>query len=416
MDRFRRKSKTLFYRKWIIAIVLVFLGVGITILQQIDWTTPRVDAEHLRIAKVQRGDLVVEVSANGQLLPKDVEWIATQVEGRVAQVKVRAGERVTAGDVLVILSNPELSNAAEIALFSVDEIKAAYAAYVVDLQNQLLNQESIALRAHFALKAAQLKLDAETELRRRSKLIADIDYRRTQLEVEQLRAGKRIEDELLRKSTSNLSTRLAARQAQIAQRTRVLERAKSKVDSLIVRAGIDGVIQQMDVKIGQQLSIGAPVARLARENQLYAELWVQTRQANDIALEQIVEIDTRGGLVQGAISRIDPAVKNGTVTVDVALIGSLPSNSRPELKIEGRIIVAALQNTLFVGKPVYSRPGSIISLYTLDESGSYATRRSVTTGRMSVTHMEVLDGLSAGDQIILSDSADWQDHEKIRLD
>lgn len=416
MDHLRNQKPTLSYRKWAIATAMVALAFGIAFLQQKDWTTPSVDAGLLRIATVQRGDLNIEVSANGQLLSSDVEWVSTHVAGRIAQVKVRAGERVVAGDVLIVLSNSELLNVAETALFAVDEAEAAYVAYEVDLQNELLNQESTALRAHFALEAAQLKLDAETELRARSSIIADIDYRRTQLEVEQLRAGKRIENERLRKSTSNLSTQLAARQAQVAQRIRALERANNKVGSLTVRAGIDGIIQQMDIKVGQQLSAGAPVARLARENQLYAELWVQARQASDIALEQTVEVDTRGGLVQGVISRIDPAVKDGTVTVDVALAGSLPANARPELKVEGKIIVAALKNTLFAGKPVYSRPGSLISVYALDEAGNYATRRSVTTGWMSMTHIEILDGLAEGEQIILSDSGDWQDHEKIRLD
>jgi HlyD family secretion protein len=415
MDRLRNQKTLISYRKWAIAAAVVTFAFGIALLQQMDWTTRGVDAELLRIAKVQRGDLNIEVTANGQLLSTDVEWIASQVEGRVAQVKFRAGERVISGDVLIVLNNSELRNAAESALFAVEEAEAAYVAYEVDLQNQLLNQQSIVLRAHFALEAAHLKLDAETELRRRSSIIADIDYRRTQLEVEQLRAVKRIEDERLKKSTSNLSTQLAARQAQVAQRRRALERARNKVDSLTVRAGIDGVIQQMDVKMGQHMSTGAPVARLARENQLYAELWVQARQASDIALEQSVVIDTRGGMVQGVISRIDPAVKDGTVTVDVALVGSLPANVRPELKIEGKITVAALHNTLFVGKPVYGRPGGLISVYALDKTGNYATRRSVTTGWMSVTHIEILEGLSEGEKIILSDSGDWKDHETIRL-
>ncbi|MEH6592738.1 MAG: HlyD family efflux transporter periplasmic adaptor subunit, partial [Halioglobus sp.] len=331
-------------------------------------------------------------------------------------VHKRAGESVTEGQVVVELSNPELINAAEEALSALEGARADLVSYGVDLENQILNQKSVALRARFAYESALLKLDAETQLRETASLIADIDYRRTQLEVEQLGASQLIENERLEKSQANIVTQLAAREAKVKQFSKALDRARGKVDALTVRAGMDGVVQQMDLEIGQRLSAGGQIAKIARQDQLYAELKILARRAGEIAQGQAVVVDTRDGVVPGIVSRIDPAVSEGTVVVDVELTGALPRGARPELQIEGTISIAKLRDTLMVAKPSYGRAGSDISLYRIGEDSGYAERTRVKTGRSSVHQIQILDGLAAGDQIILSDSSDWQKHARILLD
>ena len=415
MDRARQKPAKNARKLTLITLsIIAVIGLAM-LLATMDFGTRRVDRSSLHIDTVQRGDLDIKVSANGLLLPKDVEWVASQVEGRVSAIHRRAGDPVEIGQLLLELNNPALVTAAEEAQSALEGGQAEKLSYSVDLQNQLLNQKSITLRAKFAYESAKLKLDAETELRETSTIIADIDYRRTQLEVEQLLATYHIEQERLQKSSTNIKAQLAAKQAHVTQLSKALDRANNNVEALNVRAGMNGIVQEMELKIGQRLLPGSEIARLARQDQLYAELKVPARQASEVVSGQSVLIDTRNGTVTGLVSRIDPAVNQGTVIVDVDLTGPLPKGARPELQIEGIITIAHLQDILFVGKPSYSKNNSDVSVYRMDNNNEYAIRTVASMGRSSVNYIQVLDGLSAGDQIILSDSSDWQENTRILI-
>lgn len=413
MDLVRERTSIVKARNALLAVAVVVLLAIVITLFTLDFTTQRVGRSSLRIDTVQKGDLMIEVSGNGVLLPLDVEWIASRVEGHVAIIHQRAGDQVRAGQLLLELSSPVLVAAAEEALSALEGAKAEKLSYAVELQSQLLNQKSVVLQARFAYESAKLKLDAETKLREKSRIIADIDYRRTQLDVEQLQARYQIEQERLEKSKANIEAQLAAKEAYVMQLSKVLERANSKVEALKVTAGIDGVVQQMNIDVGQHLLPGSEIARVAQQVKLYAELKVQARQATDVAPGQAVLIDTRNGKVNGRVSRVDPQVTQGSVIVDVGLEGELPKGAKPELQVEGVIVVAELKDTLFVGKPSYSREDSEISVYRLDKNGEYAERIFIKTGLASVNHIQVLAGASPGDEIILSDSSDWQEQERI---
>lgn len=398
------------------AILVATLCAIAWFLLSTDLATRRVDSDSLRIGTVTRQDLAIEVNANGVLLPREVEWIAAQVEGRVYAIHRRAGEEVKDGEVLVTLSNPELINSAEEARSALEGGRAALVSYEVDLQNLLLDQQAATLRAKFAHASAVLKLDAETRLRETSSIIPDIDYQRTLLEVEQLRASHAIEQQRAMQQETNIKTQLAARTAQVEQLARAVERAQAKVDALTVRGGMTGVVQQMDLEIGQRLLPGAQVARIARQGELYAELKVLAQQATHVASGQAVTIDTRSGVVAGRVSRVDPAVNEGTVVVDVALSGDLPPGTRPELQVQGLITVAQLHDALIVDKPAYGRADGQLTLYRLLPGREIAERTVVQTGRASVNQIEIVGGLEAGDRIILSDTGDWQDQSRIHID
>jgi RND family efflux transporter MFP subunit len=212
-----------------------------------------------------------------------------------------------------------------------------------------------------------------------------------------------------------MKAQLAAKQAQVVQLSKALDRANDNISALTITAGIDGVLQEMNLKIGQRLLPGSEIGRIARQDQLYAELKVIARQASDISVGMPVIVDTRNGTISGQVTRIDPSVIDGTVLVDVKLVGELPNGARPELQVEGVITIAELRNVLFVGKPSYAKENSSSSVYQLDENDNYAERKVVKFGRSSVSFVEVVSGLKNGDKIILSDSSDWQAYDKILI-
>ena len=417
MDRIRpRQGKTSRRNLMIWGGILGALTITVWTISSIDLRAKRIGADEVRLGTVERRDMVIDVTANGTLVPREVEWISAQVEGRVSAIHKQAGEQVEIGDQLVELTNISLTSSAEEARAALAGGEAAYISYEVDLQNEILNQQALTLRAKFAYESAELRLDAETRLKESSNVIAEIDYRRTQLEVEQLKASYEIESRRLAKSQSNIAMQLEARKAQVEQLRRALVRAENKVESLLVRAGMKGIVQRMDLEIGQSLEPGDQIALIAQESNLFAELRVLAREVTDIAPGQRAVVDTRNGTVIGRVSRVDPEVREGTVLVDVELTGPLPRGARPELRVEGTITVTRIENTLVIPVPSYGRANSLLSLFRVTKDGNQAERIQVTTGRRSTKELQVLDGLTIGDSIILSDTTEWQDYNRVYID
>ncbi|MDO9318451.1 MAG: efflux RND transporter periplasmic adaptor subunit [Gammaproteobacteria bacterium] len=394
------------------SVALLFYGA--VSVANIDFKSRRVDRDSLLIGTVERGDLDIRISANGVLLPRDLELISAQVEGRVARVHVAPGDEVVTGQVLAELTNPQLVTAAEEAHSEWEGSVADIKGFEVELQNQLLNQESSLLQSQFALERVRLELEAKQRLREEGG-IAEIEFLQVSLDVEQLEQTVAIEQKRFRQSKDNTETLLSVRQSKVTQLARALDRANDRVNSLELVAGIDAMVQELDLELGQQLMPGSPVGRLARQELLYAELRVPARQAGDVVVGQEVMIDTRNGTVNGSVSRIDPGVIEGTVIVDVEIHDLLPRGARPQLQIEGIIYVAQIADALHVGRPALIRTDADVSLYKLVDEGGYAERVNVRMGRASVIEVEILEGLEPGDRVILSDSSGWQDQQRILL-
>jgi HlyD family secretion protein len=415
MDRVREKSRFATVRKMgLIGTLSVLFLYGALSITGIDFESRRVDRDTLLVDTVQRGTMEIRVSANGELLSRDIELISAQVEGRVARVFVAPGDEVEAGDLLAQLSNPAVVNAAEEAVSAWEGTVADLKAFEVELHNGILNQEVNALQAKFAFEKEILKLEAERILHDKN-IVSDIDYRQRQLSVEQLKQTVAIEEKHLQQNRDNMDTLLAVKKSRVTQMTRALDRANDRVTNLGIKAGIAGMVQEFDLELGQQLILGSPVGKLARQDVLYAELRVPARQAGDVIIGQNVIVDTRNGTVKGKVSRIDPSVSAGTVVVDVELAGTLPKGARPQLQVEGIIYIAQIDEAIFVGKPTFTRTNAEVTIYKLDSDSDYATRVRVMLGRSSVNQVEVLDGLTPGDRVILSDSSDWQDQQRILL-
>jgi len=388
------------------------LVVATVTLANIDFSTKRVDRRKLSIEMVQRGTLEIKVSANGQLLPRNIEYIAAQVTGRVARTYVKAGDVVTTGQLLVELTNPQLIGSSEEAYSAWEGAVIELRASEADLQTNLLNQKVVLTQAEFDLQRAQVQLEAESRLMGQH-IIPEVQYKRSKLTVTQLTQTLDLEKVRVKKMSDNIKVAQEVKKARVTELARALDRARNQVANLKIVAGIAGIVQEVGVDVGQQLQPGSPVGRIAQLDRLYGELKVSAREATGVALGQKVVIDTRNGTVDGVVTRVDPAVTDGTVVVDADLKGVLPTGARPQLPIEGTIYLSQLENTLYVGKPAYVKTNSTITVYKLDPAGRYATRVAIRTGKLSINYLQVLAGLQAGDRIITSGDDEWRDKERI---
>jgi len=380
----------------------------------IDFKTQRVDRAKLSIESVQLGTMEVKVGANGQLLSREIEQLAARVPGRVARTNVKPGAVVQVGQVLVELTNPQLTASAEEAQSAWEGALAELQAAEAELQTNLMNQEVVLTQVRFNAEKAKAKTDADKALARDG-LISSLELQRSQLDLDQLQKTYDIEAGRLKKLRDNIQAQLAVRRSRVAQFERALERARAQAADLKVVAGISGIVQAIDVEVGQQLQSGSPIGRIAQQDQLYAELRVPAREATQVQPGQKVVVDTRNGTVNGVVARVDPGVTDGTVIVDVDLQGPLPAGARPQMQIEGTVYVTQLANALYVGKPAYVKNDAAVAVYKLDPAGRYATRTTIQAGKVSLNHMQVLQGLQAGDRIITSEIGEWQGQDRILL-
>jgi HlyD family secretion protein len=415
MDRVKEKSPISQRRRpaLIAAGVAALIATGL-VFANIDFGTHRVDKAHITIETVQQGTMEVKVAANGQLVSRSVEQLAAHVAGRVEKTDIKPGAVVQVGQLLVELANPELIASAEEAQSAYEGAVAELRSAGAELQAAVLNQEVVFTQVQFNLEKAEVKTEADEALAKNG-LLSGIELKRSRLDRDQLKKTREIEASRLERLRSNIGDQLAVRQSRVAQLARALERARTQVADLRIVAGIAGVVQAITVEVGQQLQPGSPIGRLARQDQLYAEIKVPARDATQVQPGQHVVVDTRNGTVDGVVTRVDPGVTDGTVVVDVDLRGPLPAGVRPQLPVEGTIYVVRMPNTLYVGKPAYVKNDAAISVYKLDPSGPYATRTTIKAGKVSVNYLQVLEGLQAGDRIITSEIGEWQGQERILL-
>ncbi len=392
---------------------VVVLG-GILGLARLEPAAPSIERSSVWLDTVKRGEMLREVRGPGTLVPKEIRWIAAETSARVERIVVKPGALVEPDTVIVELSNPEVEDQLLAAKSAVAAAQADYTAKQVQLDSQALDQRANLATVEADYEGTRLKAEAEKDLAEKG-IIPKIDYRRTQLTADQQKVRVDIEKERVAKFKQNISAQLAADRARIDQLSSTLALRERQADALHVKAGIAGVLQQVPVEEGQQLVAGTNIARVARPDVLMAELRIAETQAKDIVNGQSVKVDTRNGIVAGKVIRIDPAVLNGTVQVDVELEGALPPGARPDLSVDGTIQIERLANVLYVGRPAFGQPNGSTSLFVVDKEGSMARRVPVQLGRASVSVIEVVKGLNQGDQVILSDTSAWDDRDRLKL-
>jgi HlyD family secretion protein len=393
-------------------IVLV-LGLGVWI-STLDAAAPNVDRSSLWLDSVKRGEMLREVRGPGLLVPKEIRWIAAETPARVERIVVKPGAAVEPDTVILELSNPEVSEAQLAAQSALTAAEADLAAQRMTLESQWLDQKANLAAVEAEYESARLQTEAEAELAEKG-IIPKIQYRRSQLSSDQLKVRLDIEKERVAKFGQTMSSQLVATRARTEQLRNTADLRARQLDGLKVRAGIAGVLQQVPVEEGQQVAAGVNLARVARPDVLMAELRIPETQVKDVTIGQDVKVDTRNGIVPGKVMRIDPAVLNGTVLVDVDLVGALPPGARPDLSVDGTIQIERLADVLYVGRPAYGQPESEVRLFKLDPASGIAQRVPVRLGRASVNLIEIQQGLQPGDQIILSDTSQWDEYDRLRI-
>jgi HlyD family secretion protein len=395
-------------------ISLITLG-----LARLKPAAPPVERGSLLFDTVKRGPLLRQVRGNGTLVPQEIRWVPTISQGRVERIRVLPGARVKADTVLVELSNPDVTQAAFDAESAVKTAESDMANLRVTLDSQKLTQRSAVATAHANYNNAKLDLEANENLSK-DHLVPAIILKQSRVKAEELTSVLEIEEERLKIGADAAAAQLAGQETKLAQLRGQLRLKRLQVEGLKIRAGVDGVLQRLGdltnpLQEGQQLVAGALVARVAEPARLKAAIKIAETQAKDIQLDQAAEIDTRNGLIPGHVIRVDPAVENGTVTVDVALDAPLPKGARPDLSVDGTIELERLRDVLYVGRPVQGQPESLASLFKVIERGRAANRVQVKLGRSSVSAIEVVQGLQIGDTIILSDMSQFDAFERVRL-
>ena len=391
------------------AVVLLTLGVS-----RLKPAAPTVERATVVIDTVKRGEMVREVRGLGTLVPEDIRWIPALTEARVERRVLLPGTVVKPDSVILELSNPEVLTLAQDADSQARAAEARYTELKVRLQSQLLDQKAVAARVAAESKQARLQADADAELARNG-LIAGLTLKLSQSAAGELEHRESIEQQRLAIAGEAIEAQMRVQQADVEQRRAQARLRRSQVEALQVRAGIDGVLQIVPVEVGQRVSPGTNLARVARPDKLKAEIRIPETQARDVVPGQKATVDTRNGVVAGRVIRVDPAVQNGTVTVDIALVGELPKGARPDLTVDGTIELERLLDALHVGRPAMGQPQSTVGLFRIVKGTNEALRVRVVLGQASVSTIEIKEGLEVGDEVILSDTSAWDSADRIRL-
>jgi HlyD family secretion protein len=397
--------------------VAVMLIGGVTFgLSRLKPAAPSVDAGTIWTDTVKRGPMLREVRGLGTLVPEDIRWIAAQTNARVDRFILRPGAIVKPDSIIMELSDPTLQRDTVDAEYQLKGAEADYANLKVQVDSDLMNQKATEASVRSDYEQAKIQHDVDVKLVKEG-LTSQVIEEKSKVTVEQLAIRLQLESERTKIATDAANAKLAAQQAKVEQMKALYQLKKSQLDALHVRAGIDGVLQLEPVEIGQNVAPGTNLARVADPKKLKAEIKIAETQAKDVRELQKAVIDTRNGLVHGHVSRIDPSVINGTVTVDVSMDEPFPpgSGARADLSVDGTIEIENLKDVLYVGRPVHGQSDSTIGLFKVIDDGSEAVRVNVKLGRSSVNTIEVLDGLKVGDKVILSDMSAWDNFDRIRL-
>ncbi|HEX8144513.1 MAG TPA: efflux RND transporter periplasmic adaptor subunit [Pyrinomonadaceae bacterium] len=407
--RNRRLRQILFAVIGVVAIGLITLGVS-----RLKPAAPSIDRGTVLIDTVKRGPMLRQVRGPGTLVPEEVRVIAAATEGRVERINVQAGTEVTAGTVLLELVNPTLAQEAQDAMFALRAGEADYNNLKVRLESERMTQAAAAATVRAEYQQAKLQSDTDEQLAKDG-LIPALNLKLSRVRTEDLANRYKIEQQRLEVNAKSVKAQLAAQEARISQLRALAQLRQSQLGTLRVLAGTNGVLQQMVVEVGQQVTPGTNLARVAEPQHLKAELKIAETQTKDIVLGQPASIDTRNGVIPGHVVRIDPAAIQGTVTVDVALDGELPQGARPALSVDGTIELENLSDVVYVGRPAFGQSQSTVGMFKLEEGGKSAVRVQVKLGRSSVNTVEIIEGLQPGDQVILSDTSAWDNYNRIRL-
>jgi HlyD family secretion protein len=410
--RLKRRRQTI----WL-TIGIVCLGTMTIAVSRLKPAAPEVERSTVWTDTVKRGSMLRQVRALGSLIPSQefTRQIPAETEATVVRIRMLPGSQVSADTVLLEMSNPQVEQGALDAKLQLKAAEAEYQSLRVTLQSNLMNQKAGAATVSADYSQAKLQADTDKALYDLG-VISGLAYQTSKSKSDELTTRNSIESERLEINQKAIESQLAEQQAKVDQVRALAQLKQKQLDELKVRAGIEGVLVDMPLQVGQHVLPGTMLAKVVQPDHLIAELKVPETQARDVQIGQPAVIDTHNGTASGTVMRVDPAVQNGTVTVDVKLSGELPKGARPDLSVDGTVNLEQLDNVLNVGRPAFGQENSTVSLFKLDPDGKGAVRVPVKVGRASVNSIQILEGLHEGDIVILSDMSRNDNTDRIRLD
>ena len=408
------RRKKLIRRALIVLVLAVLIPAATIGLGRLKPAAPLVERATVWTDTVKRGPLVIEVRGLGTLVPEEFLWLPAMTDGRVAKIYLRPGAPVNPDSIILKLSNSELDVATLDSEYQVKAAEARYKDLEVQLQSQRLMQQAEVARMESEQIQAKLRANRDEQLGKEN-LIPDLNVQLSKTAAEEWSKRLVIERERLKIQLDATQAQLAVQQAEIDKLRALAGLKREQVQALEVRAGAQGVLQELPVQEGQRIMAGAILAKVAQPAKLKAELKIPETQAKDLTIGQPALIDTRNGIVPGRVVRIDPAAREGTVLVDVHLDGKLPAGARPDLSVDGTVEIERLADVVYVGRPAAGQANSTVTMFKLLLGGNEAVRVPVKLGRASVSTIEVREGLIVGDQVILSDMSAWDGQNRLRL-
>ena len=398
------------------AVVVAVLLAGFLTIPRLKPAAPGVDMSTLWPDTVKRGPMLREVRGLGTLVPEESMLIPATTDGRVQRILIRPGTPVKADSVVMILTSQELDTALLSAEYTLKAAEADYENLKVTLEKSKIDMQATAAQVGADYNTATLKANRDAALAKEG-LFSEVDAKISTVTAEELKGRYELEKQRLAINAQAEEAQLAAQKVKVEQLRADYNLKKSQVDQLRVRAGVEGMLQQLPTPVeeGQKVTAGTPLAKVSQPSKLKAELKIAETQVKDISIGQSASIDTRNGLIEGHVSRIDPSILNGTVTVDVSLKGPLPPAARPDLSVDGTIQLEKLDDVVYVGRPVFGQQDAVVQLFRVEPDGKYANKVKVAFGKSSVNTIEVKDGLQVGDKVILSDMSAYDGYDRIRL-
>jgi HlyD family secretion protein len=395
-------------------VVVVAASVGVSRLKP---AAPSVERGTVWTDTVKRGPMLRQVRGLGSLTPSQeaVRQIPAETEATVVRIRLLPGSLVKADTILLDMSNPQTEQAALDAQLQLKAAEAEYQSLRVKLESDLMTQKAGAATVTADFSQAQLQAETDKALYDLG-VISGLTYKASKGKADELTIRNDLEAQRLTGNQKAIATQMAEQQAKVDQMRALAELKQKQLNDLKVRAGIDGVLVDLPLQVGQHVLPGAMLAKVVEPNHLMAELKITETQARDVQIGEPASIDTHNGVIPGTVLRVDPAVQNGTVTVDVKLTGELPKGARPDLSVDGTVDLERLDNVLYVGRPAFGQENSTISLFKLDPDSNGAVRAPVKVGRASVNSIQIIEGLHEGDTVILSDMSRWDSTDRIRLE
>lgn len=401
---------------WQATLLFFVLSACVTAWYFLRSATTAIDLNELVTGRVSTDSLSKEVHTTGTLVPNEMRWIAAIVEGRIEEIAVEAGEEVSASSVLMQLSNPTVTRDLDTALLELEVLEARAQVLEKRLLRNQLSQKAAVVELEAQYENARFRKEAHEELNEKLQgVVSAIDTRESVLLEQQLKARLETERQRLAHLRELQKAEILANKAEIKRARRQMQLQRELLDGLTIVAGIDGIVQEVPFEVGERVATGALLARVAREDNLKAELRVQESQASSVGLGQPVTIAAGGQRVGARISRIDPAVQNGVVMVDATFTDAMLPGARPDLRIEGVIETEFIDSTLVMPRPVFSRENSTLDLFVVRGRDGLLEKTSVSVGIGSVDRIQVLDGLRPGDSVVLSDMSRFDEQAEIRI-